>query len=40
MSLTMFMERVDSFTPTMLGRSARRAMVSAETVTAVRPGML
>ena len=39
-SLTMFIERVESLTPTMLGISARRAMVSAEIVTAVRPGML
>jgi hypothetical protein len=36
----MFIERVESLTPTMLGISARRAMVSAEIVTPVRPGML
>ncbi len=40
MSLTMFIESVDSLTPTMFGISARRAIVSASIVTAVLPGML
>src|SRR5215208_3036309 len=39
-SLIMFIERVESLTPTMLGISARRAIVSAEIATPVRPGML
>ncbi len=36
----MFIDSVDSLTPTMFGISARRAIVSALMVTLVRPGML